>query len=164
MPGELLLSGPQLALGYLEDADKTRSKFVEIDGERFYRSGDLSVRDCEGVFHYLGRIDDQVKVLGYRVELEKIEYHLREVTGCNSVGAAAWPMHGSSAAGIVAFLAGFDGSKSNVRIAMRRRLPSYMVPTRIHILPELPLNSNGKVDRKGLTAMLAHRLASKSTQ
>jgi D-alanine--poly(phosphoribitol) ligase subunit 1 len=164
MPGELLLSGPQLALGYLEDADKTRSKFVEIDGERWYRSGDLSVRDSEGVFHYLGRIDNQVKVLGYRVELEEIEYHLREVTGCNSVAAAAWPMHGSSAAGIVAFLAGFDGSKSNVRIAMQQRLPSYMVPTRIHILPELPLNSNGKVDRKGLTATLAQGLTSKSTQ
>ena len=156
--GELLLSGPQLALEYLDDVDKTRSKFVEIDGERWYRTGDLSVRDSGGVFHYLGRIDNQVKVLGYRVELEEIECHLREVTGCYSVAAVAWPMHGSSAAGIVAFLAGFDGSKSNLRIAMQQRLPSYMVPTRIHILSELPLNSNGKVDRKELTAMLAQRL------
>jgi non-ribosomal peptide synthetase component F len=54
VPGELLFSGPQLALGYLEDANKTRSKFVEIDGERWYRSGDLSVRDSEGVFSLLG--------------------------------------------------------------------------------------------------------------
>ena len=152
--GELLLSGPQLALGYLDDPEKTQARFIEIDGQRWYRSGDLSHRDENGVFHYLGRVDNQVKVLGYRVELEEIERHLRDVTGCNSVAAVAWPQHGGSASGIVAFLAKFDGPISDVKAAMLQRVPPYMAPTRIHVMPELPMNDNGKVDRKELRALL----------
>jgi non-ribosomal peptide synthetase component F len=157
--GELLLSGPQLALGYLDDEKKTRSRFVEIDGERWYRTGDLSLRDSNGVFHYLGRIDNQVKVLGYRVELEEIEGYLRKITGCNSVAAIAWPLREgeASASGVVAFLGGFEGLTANIKNEMRKLLPAYMVPTRIHVLPELPLNSNGKVDRKQLHALLNQR-------
>jgi len=155
--GELLLAGPQLALGYLDDEEKTRSKFVEINGERWYRTGDLSLRDRNGVFHYLGRIDNQVKVLGYRVELEEIERHLREVTGCNSLAAVAWPQHGGSTSGIVAFLAGYDAPASGIKTEMLKRLPSYMVPSQIHLLPDLPLNDNGKVDRKKLYELMNQR-------
>jgi D-alanine--poly(phosphoribitol) ligase subunit 1 len=162
--GELLLSGPQLALGYLDDAEKTQFRFVQIDGERWYRTGDLSLLDSDGVFHYLGRIDNQVKVLGYRVELEEIERHLREVTGCHSVAAVAWPHHGGSASGIVAFLAGFDGTTLSVKAEMRQRLPSYMTPTRIYVLPELPMNPNGKVDRKELHAILNERIVHEPEQ
>jgi amino acid adenylation domain-containing protein len=153
--GELLLSGPQLALGYLDDEEMTRTRFVLIDGERWYRTGDLAQRDSSGVFHFLGRIDHQVKVLGYRVELGEVESHLRDVTGCNSVAALAWPQYGGSASGIVAFLGGFSGPTSHIKAAMQQRLPAYMVPTRIHVLPELPLNNNGKVDRKNLQVLLA---------
>ncbi len=152
--GELLLSGPQLALGYLDDLEKTQARFVFLDGERWYRTGDLASVDGDGVFHYLGRIDNQVKVLGYRVELEEIECHLREVTGCESVAAVAWPLRGGTASGIVAFLSGFEGETSDLKLAMKERLPAYMAPTQIHLLPELPLNSNGKVDRKALFALL----------
>lgn len=152
--GELLLSGPQLALGYLDDQEKTQARFIEIDGQRWYRSGDLSSRDENGVFHYLGRVDNQVKVLGYRVELEEIERHLRDVTGCNSVAAVAWPQHGGSASGIVAFLAKFDGPISDVKAAMLQRVPHYMAPNRIHVMHELPTNDNGKIDRRELRALL----------
>ncbi len=75
--GELLLSGPQLALGYFDDPKSTEAKFVNIDGKRWYKTGDLALRDRDGIFHYLGRIDNQVKVRGYRVELEDVESHLR---------------------------------------------------------------------------------------
>jgi amino acid adenylation domain-containing protein len=152
--GELLLSGPQLALGYVDNEEKTRSSFVEIDDERWYRTGDLAYKDSNGVFHFLGRIDHQVKVLGYRIELGEVECHLRDVSGCDSVAAVAWPQYGGSASGIVAFLGGFAGPTSKLKAAMQQRLPNYMVPSRFLILPELPLNSNRKVDRKKLLAML----------
>jgi amino acid adenylation domain-containing protein len=153
--GELLVSGPQLAQGYLDDEEKTRLAFVSIEGERWYRTGDLAYRERNGVIHYLGRIDHQVKLFGgARVELGEVESHLRQVTNCDSVAAVAWPWQGGSALGIVAFLGGFTGTTSNIRSAMLQRLPNYMVPARIHILPELPLNSNGKVDRKALIEFL----------
>lgn len=153
--GELLLSGPQLALGYLDDPEKTKAKFVEIDGECWYRTGDLALRDSNGVLHYLGRIDNQVKVLGYRVELEEIEFHLREVSGCESVAAIAWPQTGGSATGLVAFLSGFSGYPETVKDALARRLPAYMVPNQFHLCTQLPLNGNGKVDRTALAKLVA---------
>jgi non-ribosomal peptide synthetase component F len=152
--GELLLSGPQLALGYVDNEEKTRSSFVDIDDERWYRTGDLAYKDSNGVFHFLGRIDHQVKVLGYRIELGEVEFHLRDVSGCDSVAAVAWPQYGGSASGIVAFLGGFAGPTSHIKAAMQQRLPNYMVPSRFLVLPELPLNSNRKVDRKQLLDFL----------
>jgi D-alanine--poly(phosphoribitol) ligase subunit 1 len=154
--GELLLGGPQLALGYLDDEEKTRRAFVEIEGERWYRTGDRACKDAEGVLHYLGRVDHQVKVLGgARVELGEIESNLRLVTGCESVAAVAWPMQDGVALGIVGFIGGFNGKAANVRSALKERLPANMVPSRIHLMPHIPLNSNGKVDRKALIALLA---------
>jgi amino acid adenylation domain-containing protein len=157
-PGELLLSGPQLALGYFNDPKSTASKFVDIDGERWYRTGDLALRDRNGTFHYLGRIDNQVKVRGYRVELEDVEAHLRAVTSCLAVAAIAWPIQDRSASGIVAFVVEYEGEIESIREAMKQRVPFYMVPTEIHSLLRLPMNSNHKIDRNALTALLASGL------
>lgn len=152
--GELLLSGPQLALGYLDDPEKTRSSFMKIDGQRWYRTGDLARRDGKGVFHYLGRIDNQVKVLGYRVELEEIEFHLREITGCESVAAVAWPRSAGTATGLIAFISGFNGNVAAVKDEVARRLPFYMLPSHILLWSELPRSNNGKVDRSALSRSL----------
>jgi mycobactin phenyloxazoline synthetase len=144
-----------LALGYLDDEEKTRRAFIEIEGERWYRTGDLARRDATGMLHYLGRIDHQIKVLGgARVELGEIESHLRAVTGCESVAAVAWPMQDGIAVGIVGFIGGFDGKAADVRNALKQRLPANMVPSRIQLMAKIPLNSNGKVDRKELIAFL----------
>jgi amino acid adenylation domain-containing protein len=153
--GELLIGGPQLALGYLDDEEKTRRAFVEIESERWYRTGDLARRDANGILHYLGRMDHQVKVLGgARVELGEIESHLRAVTGCESVAAVAWPMQDGVALGIVGFVGGFKGNAAEVRNALKNRLPLNMVPSRIQTMAKIPLNSNGKVDRKHLIAYM----------
>jgi D-alanine--poly(phosphoribitol) ligase subunit 1 len=152
--GELLLAGPQLALGYLDDQDKTAARFATIDGTCWYKTGDLAFYDENGIFHYLGRIDNQVKVLGYRVELEEIECHLRDSTGCVDVAAVAWPLHGTSASGVVAFIVNFAGSEESVKKRLQEALPAYMVPSKIHLVRELPLNNNGKVDRGALLKML----------
>lgn len=153
--GELLLAGPQLALGYLDDAEKTDSKFVTIDDERWYRTGDLARRDHNGILHYLGRIDNQVKIFGYRLELEDVESHLRAATGYESLAALAWPVRDGTASGIIAFIEGFNGKAAEIREAMKARVPIYMVPTEIRSIPRLPMNANGKVDRKALAELAA---------
>lgn len=153
-PGELLLAGPQLAHGYLDDPVQTKSKFVRIDGKRWYKTGDRARRDSNGVFHYLGRLDNQVKVLGYRIELEEVEFHLRKVTGCRLVAVVAWPRTEGNPTGLIAFVTNFKGSVSKVKAGLAERLPAYMLPNRIHVRSEIPLNQNGKVDRNALLKLL----------
>jgi len=152
--GELLLAGPQLAVGYLDDPEKTAARFVKIGGTRWYKTGDLAYCDSNGMFHYLGRVDNQVKILGYRVELEEIECHLREASACADAAVVAWPVHGGSASGVIGFVVSYQGSEDELKQAMQQRVPSYMVPARVHFMKELPLNNNGKVDRRALLKIL----------
>ena len=153
--GELVVAGRQVARGYLGDEALTAAQFPTVEGKRWYRTGDLVYRDKAGVFHHLGRIDNQVKVLGNRVELEEVEAHLREIVGTGSVAAVAWPWEDGRAMGIVAFLCAQGVSREAVREEMKRRVPNYMVPGRIVELEEMPVSSSsGKVDRKLLAKML----------
>lgn len=153
--GELALCGPQVAKGYFKDPQKTAARFPHIDGEVWYLTGDFAYQDADGRFHHLGRTDNQVKVLGNRVELEDVEAHLREVCSVDSVAAVAWPVTNTSADGIVAFVAGSNLPAAEIRDRMRRRVPKYMVPTDVRFLPSLPLSVSGKTDRKTLTVMLS---------
>jgi D-alanine--poly(phosphoribitol) ligase subunit 1 len=152
--GELVLAGVQLAIGYLAAPELTARAFPVIDGKRWYRTGDLAYRDPEGRFHHLGRIDNQVKVLGNRVELEDIEAHLQAVCGTELAAAVAWPVSHGSAAGIIGFVAGTALSGAAIKEALKKRLPTYMVPGTIHVLRTMAMTANGKVDRKALVAML----------
>jgi D-alanine--poly(phosphoribitol) ligase subunit 1 len=86
----------------------TEARFPVIDGRRWYRSGDVVYRDAKGLYHFLSRVDNQVKVRGYRVELGEIEAHLREVCSSNTVAEVPWPVRLGSASGIVAFVSGTD--------------------------------------------------------
>jgi len=153
--GQLALSGKQVAKGYFKDAQKTAERFRVINQKAWYLTGDLAYQDAEGRFHHLGRIDNQVKVLGNRVEMEDVEAHLREVCGVDSVSAVPWPITNGSAGGIVAFVASCALESGEVREKMRARVPKYMVPAEVRFLPRLPISPSGKTDRKALTAMLA---------
>jgi len=154
--GELLLSGPQLSSGYFGDAELSAKCFPTLAARRWYRTGDLAYRDTSGVFHHLGRIDNQVKVLGLRVELEEIEAHLREVYETDSVAVIAWPVEHGSASGIVAFVCGRIGADDPaLKTQIKKRLPSYMVPSTVHHIEAIPLNANGKVNRKELAELLS---------
>jgi D-alanine--poly(phosphoribitol) ligase subunit 1 len=152
--GELALSGPQLALGYFGAPELTASRFPVIKGKRWYLTGDMAYQDADGRFHHLGRLDNQVKVNGYRVELEEVEAHLRAVCATDLVAAVAWPVAHGSATGIVGFHVSKTVTSEVVRDALARRIPAYMMPNRIHIVGALPLNANGKVDRRALIAQL----------
>jgi D-alanine--poly(phosphoribitol) ligase subunit 1 len=153
--GELALWGKQVAKGYFKDPQKTSARFPTIDGKRWYLTGDFAYRDADGTFHHLGRTDNQVKVLGNRVELEDVEAHLRGVCAVDSVAAVAWPITNALAEGIVAFVAGSTLTTAEIREKMQRRVPKYMVPTEVRFLPRLPVSVSGKTDRKALTEMLA---------
>lgn len=160
--GELLMSGSQLTLGYFRDEEKTKAAFVVPPGQDrvFYRTGDRVRRPVDGApLVYLGRVDNQIKIQGYRVELGEIEAVLRDVARCDVAIAIGWPKSASGADGIVGFVGldregGGEGDADAIRAAANGRLPSYMQPRQIRFVREWPLNSNGKVDRKALTAWL----------
>jgi D-alanine--poly(phosphoribitol) ligase subunit 1 len=153
--GELLVSGGQVGKGYFKDEQMTAARFPSINGKLWYLTGDLAYQDAEGRFHHLGRTDNQVKVLGNRVELEDVEAHLREVCGVDSVAAVAWPITHGSAKQIVAFAAGSTRTAAEIRHGMQRRVPQYMVPSQVRLLEKLPLSASGKTDRKALAATLS---------
>jgi D-alanine--poly(phosphoribitol) ligase subunit 1 len=152
--GEIALAGPQLASGYFRLPKLTTSRFPVIDGKRWYLSGDLAYVDPVGRFHVLGRTDNQVKVLGNRVELEDVEAHLRAVCGTELVAAVAWPVAHGTADGIVAFVGSKEVEPAEIRAALGKRIASYMMPTSIRFVESLPMNVNGKVDRKALVERL----------
>ncbi|HEX8678466.1 MAG TPA: AMP-binding protein, partial [Chthoniobacterales bacterium] len=155
--GELLMAGPQLTLGYWEDEEKTRRAFVVPPGESgtFYRTGDRVRRARpDGPLVYLGRIDNQVKILGHRVELGEIEARIREASGVEGVVALGWPMTSSGADGVEAFVQTDALDAKAVLDAVRMKLPPYMVPRSLRLVPRFPLNANGKFDRKALQQIL----------
>jgi amino acid adenylation domain-containing protein len=158
--GELLMAGPQVTLGYWRDPEKTVRSFIVPPGsaKTYYRTGDRVRRRARGKpFVYLGRVDNQIKILGHRVELGEVEAVLREESGIDGVVAVGWPMLPSGAGGIEAFLQTEETDLASLRNRLSKRLPSYMVPRRIHLLRAVPLNSNGKFDRKALFAMLEEK-------
>ena len=152
--GELALSGPQVAKGYFQDPGRTAARFPAIDGKTWYRTGDLVYRDDAGIYHHLGRIDHQVKILGHRVELGEVEAHLAEICDSDSVAAVAWPVDHGSARGIVAFHCCEGRSPQEIRDAMLKRIPRYAVPAQVYRLAIIPLTANGKVDRQALIEVL----------
>src|SRR5581483_3666191 len=156
--GELCLAGSQVTCGYLNDPAKTRLQFVRLphaEEKLWYRTGDLVRQDQRGCLYYLGRKDHQVKITGYRVELQEIDLVLREVAGTELAIAVPWPMVEGTAAGIVAVVCGVAAVHDSRIIEMcEKRLPRYMTPTRIYHFDELPLNVNGKIDRRKLSLLL----------
>ncbi len=157
--GELAVSGPQVSAGYWRNPELTARRYPrllhpELGETTWYLTGDLSFRDEEGIFHYLGRVDNQVKVLGQRVELEDVEFHLRAVCRSDAVAVIAWPVLGGTVQGLVAFVTDATLDHKEVKEGLRQRVLAYMVPRRIVCLKQLPLNLNGKVDRRALAAVL----------
>jgi amino acid adenylation domain-containing protein len=157
--GELALSGPQISAGYWRDEELTREQLPVLHHPRigrqvFYLTRDGAREDEHGRFHFLGRVDNQVKIHGHRVELEEIDAHLRALCG-SEAAAVAWPVQHASADGVVAFVAGSELSSDEIQRAMKQLVPAYMVPRRIVRLEHLPLTANGKTDRAALARMLA---------
>ncbi len=155
--GELLMAGPQISLGYLNDPEKTKKAYIVPPGKKeiYYRTGDLVQRPRgEEPIRYFGRIDFQIKVLGHRVELGEIEAAIREETGVHGVVALGWPMTPNGAQGIEVFIEGKSLDSGDLKKRISARLPEFMVPKKFHFIPMIPLNQNGKFDRRALQKLL----------
>jgi len=147
--GELCLGGICLARGYRNRPELTASKFVEHPRlGRIYRTGDLAHRGADGNLYVHGRADSQVKVRGYRVELEEIEARLAACEGVR--GAACIPQDGGLAGYIVPGDSWKPESLAAVEEALRESLPDYMVPSRFGVIDALPLTIGGKLNRAAL--------------
>jgi len=155
--GELVMTGPQVSRGYWRDAAKTAEAFVHVPGKQgtYYRTGDRVQRPIgDESLVYLGRLDHQIKIQGYRVELGEVEAALREEAGIDLAVALGWPVTRSGAGGIVGFIADKAMDIAALREKLKKRLPLYAVPRVIHVLSEFPFNPNGKVDRTALLKRL----------
>ena len=155
--GELYLGGYGLARGYLNRAGLTSERFIadpfDANGGRLYRTGDLVRWNSEGQLEYLGRIDHQVKIRGFRIELGEIEAQLLAQGVVREAVVVA--RHDDGNARLVAYVSLKDGETTdaaNLKAAIATTLPDYMLPSAIVLLDALPLNPNGKVDRKALPA------------
>jgi mycobactin peptide synthetase MbtF len=161
--GELYLSGAQLTRGYVGRSAMTATRFVadpRRPGHRMYRTGDLVRRLPHGGYAYLGRGDDQVKIRGYRVEIGEIEAALRTQPGVRDAAVSVLRREGGATlVGFIVWQENIDTDPVRVRAALSERLPSYMVPARILVLPRLPVNANGKLDGHALDRLAAEALS-----
>jgi mycobactin phenyloxazoline synthetase len=152
VPGELWVGGANVAAGYRNDPQRTAQRFVEHDGIRWYKTGDMARYWHDGTIEFLGRTDHQVQIRGYRVELGEVENALRTMPGVRHAVAA---VVGASAPKLVAAIAGDLGTATEgLTAAVADLLPSYMIPTRIEHLDRIPLTANGKLDRRAVVALL----------
>jgi D-alanine--poly(phosphoribitol) ligase subunit 1 len=162
-PGEILIAGDTVSIGYLHRPDLTAAVFTLVDIEGVptpaYRTGDLGHLDADGMLHFGGRLDGQIKLHGYRIELEDVENNLRRVTGVQQAAVVAI----RNQAGVVTHMHGFvqlasppEGGPLAVATALKKELrvyvPDYMVPRLLTVVDRIPLTGNGKADRRALLA------------
>ncbi|MFE3328148.1 amino acid adenylation domain-containing protein [Streptomyces sp. NPDC059176] len=157
VPGELVIGGAGLARGYLNREELNAEKFIvdpfgTVPGGRLYRTGDLVKRLADGRLVFLGRIDQQVKIRGLRIELGEVESALTGFDGMGPVSVRAWT-DGNGDKHLVGHLTGVTEEQvPAVREHLGTLLPSYMIPSYFVVLDELPLTSSGKVDWRRLPA------------
>ena len=147
MIGELLIAGDNLALGYLNDPVLTAERFILLEDKVFYKTGDWAYLDDQGMFHFIGRKDDQLKIRGFRVEPIEIERSLAETAGISQCCIIVVEQK------LFAFIVTELNEEQLIRRA-QEALPDYMVPARFIILDSLPINENGKADRATLRLYL----------
>ncbi|MDF1571471.1 MAG: AMP-binding protein [Bacteroidales bacterium] len=151
--GELCLSGNQQTRGYWKDDDQTSAAFFEreVEGEvrRFYRTGDLVYRDGDGDYMYIGRLDSQVQIQGYRVELSEIEKHAIEfLEGAN---VAVIPrVNENHVTELFLFVENTSRSADEISQHLEKSLPAYMVPRKVINLETFPKSAGGKINRTAL--------------
>ncbi len=142
--GELLMAGVGIFTGYLGRDDLTKKALIEIDGEIFYRTGDLVRMDHNGLLHYQGRKDHQIKLHGQRIELGEIEGCLLK-TSISACVVMKWDDDH-----LVAYVQTSEMNEEELRQHCQSHLPPHMIPSIFILMEKLPLNANGKIDRKSL--------------
>jgi acyl-coenzyme A synthetase/AMP-(fatty) acid ligase len=153
--GMIAIGGPQLSSGYFKNDALTEATFVELEGmprDRVYMSGDMGKINKNGEIIFFGRLDNQVKVKGKRIELEEIENALMSLRGITQ--AAVIVRENAESKKIVSYFCGNgDVEVSSVKEALKNRLPLYMIPNIIKMLDSMPVNANGKIDKNRIKRM-----------
>lgn len=154
--GELCISSTQLTPGYWKNEEKNKATFFNIEmnsqTKRFYKTGDLCSLDEEGDFAYVGRIDFQTKVNGFRVELSEIEFHAKAYLDQLNCVAIAWSdINNNSQVGLVIESSEFE--LEGLLEHLKTQMPPYMIPIKTVFISKLPYNASGKTDRKTLEKM-----------
>jgi D-alanine--poly(phosphoribitol) ligase subunit 1 len=153
--GELVLGGPQVGLGYYNDSDRTAKSFIQnpLTGDFrkiMYKTGDLVRRGSDGMIHISGRADNQIKLMGYRIELEEIEAGFNSLDYINE-SCVVYQKFDDGMGQLNAFVSlKATVSVDSIRNDIKQILPAYMVPKRISVMDVLPKNQNGKIDRVSL--------------
>lgn len=152
--GELAISGKQLAINYHNENELTLEKFITFNNKRWYLTGDLAVKDEVGIFYCMGRLDNQVKYLGHRIELEEIDSYIRKYSHNNMV-ATVLLIDGENQK-LIAFI---ESQEENVDVKklyeyLKKELPYYMIPSEIKLVNTLPLTQNGKINRSSLALLI----------
>jgi len=151
--GELYIGGPQVALGYINNAKLNREKFVQLSGNgaKWFRSGDL-VKKTKFGYEFLGRIDDQIQLRGFRVELVEIDRAIRAAAKIDLAVAVPLGLNGGRAENVIAVVEGENNKdlRRGILAHCKETLPDYMVPGKVKFVEKMPLNINGKIDRKAL--------------
>jgi len=156
--GELALIGPCVGMGYYNDPERTTLSFIQNPKSRFnqvmYKTGDIVFRAPNGYLHFKGRVDNQIKHMGYRIELEEVEAALSTLSYINESGVVYEKIN-SDLGQIKAFISVTDKTVDKTRVLsdIKALLPPYMIPRIIKILDLLPKNANGKIDRKQLASL-----------
>ena len=153
--GQIVLSGRQLAKGYVNNETQTKEKFIKINNKDCYLTGDLG-RWVNGELVFLGRNDAQVQIKGYRVELYEIENAISKIENIVSNAVIPTPVNSITYENLTAFITVKDDNIDTYQIKsiLSQTLPDYMVPNKYIILDNMPLNSNGKIDRNQLKNMI----------
>jgi len=146
--GELLIGGPALADGYRGLPDATAERFVEVDGRRFFRTGDRVSRAPDATLVHRGRVDHEVKIRGIRVDPAEVEAHIAGHPGVRAVLVTGVSVadHTALAAYVVPRCGG-GGLADRIVEHLRARVPAHLIPSRIHVVTDLVYTGNGKVDR-----------------
>ena len=176
--GELCASSPQITSGYLNTSDTQSSPFFEQGQKRWYRTGDLAIWDARYGYCYQGRVDRQIKLKGYRIELQECELALKKASGSDEVCVMPWrgqahqqisnDMQNNGFTELVGIIAGTEIPHGNdatllrtddIKQALQELLPSYMIPNTVIFIDALPLNLNGKVNHKALEEIVSGHIS-----
>lgn len=154
---EVIIVGKNVSHGYVNDSEKTKSQFFQSNGVRAYRTGDCGYFNEENILFVKGRIDRQIKFRGFRIELEEIESALR--TALNISNAICLPViKEEKVHALVAVLPSqVNINHKDLIEKLRPILPEYMIPTKLRFLDQMPLNNNGKIDKKEIEKLLAEK-------